>query len=99
MRPSNCARHGVARAEVDHVQRAERDDLRDAGAPDRLQAVGPGREDAADEVVGQLGRRDVERADQEAAGGQRLEGLPARAGGVEDEHLVAELLQALARAP
>ena len=90
-------RHGVARAEVDHVQRPERDDLRQAGAPHRLQAIGAGGEDAADQVVGELGRGGVERADQEAAGGERLEGLPARPGGVEDEHLVAELLQALAR--
>ena len=91
--------HGVARAEVDHVERAERDDLRDAArGPTASSRSGPGREDAADEFVGQLGRRDVEHAGQVAAGRQRLERLPAGAGGVEDEHLVAELLQPLARA-
>ena len=50
-------RDGVARAEVDHVERAERDDLRDARAARRLQPVRAGREHAADQVVAQLGGR------------------------------------------
>src|SRR3712207_8988422 len=58
-----------------------------------LQALWPGAQHAPDEVVGELGRRDVQRAGEVAAGGQRLEGLPACARRVEHEHLVAELLQ------
>ena len=96
--PLELRRHRLARAEVDHVERAERDDLRQAGRARRLEPVGPGREHAADELVGQLGRRHVEHAGEEAARGQRLHRLAAGAGGVEDEHLVAELLEPLARA-
>ena len=60
-------RHRLARAEVDHVERAERDDLRHARRAGRLEPVGPGREHAADELVGELGRRHVEHAGEEAA--------------------------------
>ena len=45
----------------------------------------------------ELGRRQVEHAGEEAAARQRLHRLPAGAGRVEDEHLVAELLEPLAR--
>src|ERR687895_296173 len=90
-------RHGVARAEVDHVERAERHDLRHAGAPGGLEPGRPGRQHAAHEVVAQLGRRDVEHAGQEPAVHERLHGLAAGAGRVEDKHLVALLLERLAR--
>ncbi|HVK02569.1 MAG TPA: hypothetical protein VM490_03790, partial [Armatimonadaceae bacterium] len=62
-----------------------------------LQAVGPGGEHAADQVVAQLGRRRVQDAGEEAALDERLHRLPARARGVEDEHLVTPLLERLAR--
>ena len=39
LRPSNCAGHRLARAEVDHVESAQRDDLRHAGAARRGEAV------------------------------------------------------------
>ena len=55
-------RDGVARAEVDHVERAERDDLRQPARARGLEPVGPGGEHAADQVVAQLGRRHVEHA-------------------------------------
>ena len=90
-------RHRLARAEVDHVERAERDDLRHARRARGLEPVGPRREHAADELVGELGRRRVEHAREEAVLRERLHRLAARAGGVEDEHLVAELLEPLAR--
>ena len=97
LRSSNCGGHRLARAEVDHVERAERDHLRQPELAGRLQPVGAGGEHAADQLVRQLGRRQVEDAGEEAAARERLHRLPARAGGVEDEHLVAELLQPLAR--
>ena len=68
--PANRCGHGVARAEVDHVERAERDDLRQPALPGRLEPLGARREHAADELVGQLGRRHVER---------RRRGSPPRA--------------------
>ena len=89
--------HGVPRAEVDHVERAERDDLRQPERARRLEPVGPGGEHAADELVGELGRRHVEDPGEEAALRERLHRLAAGAGRVEDEHLVAELLEPLAR--
>ena len=59
------------------------------GAPAAVEPVRPGAEHAADELVAQLGRGDVEHAGDEAAGDQRLHRAPAGAGGVEDQHLVA----------
>ncbi len=63
----------------------------------RLEPVRPGREHAADQLVRELGRGHVEDAGEEAAAYERLHRLPAGAGRVEDEHLVAELLEPLAR--
>ena len=71
------------------------------GTPGRaggLQPVGAGREHAADELVGELGRRRVEHAGEEAVADERLHRLAARSGRVEDEHLVPELLEPLPRA-
>ena len=97
LRSSNCGGTVSRGAEVDHVERAEGDDLRQPELAGRLQPVGAGGEHTADQLVRQLGRRQVEDAGEEAAARERLHRLPARAGGVEDEHLVAELLQPLAR--
>ena len=88
-------RDRLARPEVDHVERAQRDDLRDARAPRRREAIGPRAEDAADELVAQLGRRRVEHAGEEAARDQRLHRAPAGAGHVERQHLVAEPVERL----
>ena len=64
-------------------------------APDgRLQPVGPGREDAADQLVGQLGRRQVEHAGDLAVADQPLHRLAADPGRVEDDHLAARALRA-----
>ena len=90
-------RHRLARAEVHHVERAEGDDLRHSHRTRRLQAMRPGREDAADELVRELRRGGVEHAGEVAGACQRLHRLAAGAGRVEHEHLVAELLEALAR--
>ena len=90
-------RQRLARAEVDHVERAERDHLRQSELARRLQPVRPCRQHAADEVVRELGRRQVEDAGEKAAAGQRLHRQTARTGGVEHEHLVPQLLEPLAR--
>ena len=60
-------RHRVHRAEVDHVERAERDDLRDPALPGGLEPLGHGDEHAAGDEVAELRRRHVERAGDEAA--------------------------------
>ena len=73
------------------------DDLGEAEPPGRLEPVRAGGEHAADEVVAQLGGGDVEHAVEEARLHQPLHRAAAGAGGVEHEHLVAALLQRLAR--
>ena len=89
--------HGVARAEVDHVQRTERDDLRHAAPAGGLEPVRSGGQHAADQVVGQLRRRQVEDAGDQPGLDQALHRPAAGAGRVEDEHLVAAALQLLPR--
>ena len=59
--------HALARPEVDHVERAERDDLRQAELARRLEPSRIRGQHAADELVGELRRRHVERAGDEAA--------------------------------
>ena len=88
--------HRLHRAEVDHVEGAERDDLRDPDLACRLQSIRAGGEDASDEVVGELRRRRVEHRRDEAASHQRLHRLPTGPGRVEDEDLVPKLLEPLA---
>ena len=63
-----------------------------------LEPVRAGREDAADQLVGQLGRRQVEHARDLAVADQALHRLAADARGVEDQHLAAPALPELARA-
>ena len=89
--------HRVHRPEVDHVERAEGDDLRDSRLSGGLEPLRDRREHAARDQVAELRRRDVERADREAGLEELLHRAAARAGLVEDEHLVAELLETLAR--
>ena len=85
-----------ARAEVDHVGGADTDDLGDAGAAGGRQAVGAGREDATDLLVGQFGGGDVEYSGNQSVGDQRFHRLAAVAGGVKDQHLETGILQPLA---
>ena len=85
--------HRVRRAEVDHVRGADRDDLRHPAPSGGGQPVGPGREDSADQFVGQLGRGDVQDPGDHALGDQRLHRLSSVARGVEDQHLEAGLFQ------
>ena len=63
-------------------------DLREAGAGDGAEAVGAGGEDAADELVGDLGGGGVDHALEHAAVGEHLQRAAAGAGGVEDERVV-----------
>ena len=62
----------------------------------RLEPLGHGGEHATRDLVAELGRRHVERPDREPRLEQLLHRAAARAGLVEDEHLVAELLEPLA---
>ena len=73
-----------------------RDDLRNAHLGGGGQAVWAGGEDAADQLVGQLGRGDVEHAGDQAVADQRFHRLAAVAGGVKDEHFVAGVFEDLA---
>ena len=56
---------------------------------DRAEAVGAGAEDAADELIGDLGGGGVDHALEHAAVGEALHRPPAGAGGVEDEAVAA----------
>ncbi len=87
VRPAKPFGDGRPRAEVDHVERADAHDLGNSAPAGGLQPVGPGGEDAADQLVGQLGRRQVEHAGDLAVADQTFHRLAADAGGVEDEHL------------
>ncbi len=84
---SELRRHGGERTEVDHVDGADRADVRDAAAGDRPEPVGSGGEHTAHEVVGDLGRGHVEDRGDQAGVDQLLHRLPSRAGRVEDERL------------
>jgi len=86
-------RHRVQRPEVDHVGGADRDHLRRAGLGGGRKSPGPGREDAADQFVGQFGGGDVEHAGNQALADQRLHRLAAGAGAVKHEHLIAGLFE------
>ena len=68
------------------------------GRAGRLEPVRPGREHPADQLVGQLGRRHVEHAGEVAVVERAPPSPGRRSRRVEDEHLVAELLEPLARA-
>ena len=88
-------RHRVQRPEVHHVERADRADVRDARRRrTRPSRCGPADEHAADQLVGDLGRRQVEHRRQQARRGELFQRLPARAGGVEDEAVVARFERA-----
>ena len=79
---------GLGRPEVHHVERAGGADPGEAGAGDGAEPVGAGGEDAADDVVGDLGGGGVDHALEHAAAGEHLQRAAAGAGGVEDERVV-----------
>ena len=89
-------RHGVGGAEVHHVERPQADDLRQADPPGHLQPPRPRGQDTTHEVVGQLGGGEVAHPGQQARLGEFLHGSATRPGGVEDQHLVAEVGQGVA---
>ncbi|GCC42075.1 hypothetical protein chiPu_0026433, partial [Chiloscyllium punctatum] len=80
-------RDGVRRAEVHHVQRADRADIRHAAADDGAETVLGGREHAAHQEVADLGRGEVDHAGELAGLDQLLHRAAADAGGVEHETL------------
>ena len=82
-------------SEVDHVGGADTDHLGDSTTACGGEAIGPGRENATDQFVGQLGGGDVEDPGDQAIVDQRLHRLAPVAGGVEDQHLEAGFLQPL----
>src|SRR5690606_11777889 len=81
--------------EVDHIERADRDDPWDAGRAGGGQPVRPRGEHTANQLVTELGRRDVELPGEQPLPGQRLQRAAADTGHMEDQYLVAELLQLL----
>ena len=87
----------VARAEVHHVERAAGADIGQARADDRAEAVLGRGKDAADQHVGDLGRRQVENAGEQAGIAERLHRAAAGAGGV--EHQAVELALEVRAAP
>ena len=84
-------RHGVERAEIHHVERAARADPRHLRADDGAEAVLAGAQHAAQQVVADLGRREVEHARDQAAVDQLFHRLAAGAGGVEHEAVILPL--------
>ena len=81
-------RHGVGRAEIDHVERADRADIGNARADDRAEAVFGRRKHAAHQQVADFGGRDVDHALELTAIDQLLHRLAADAGRVEHEAVV-----------
>ena len=81
-------RHGGARAEIDHVERADRTHIGQARADRRAEAVRIRRENAADAHVGDFRRRHVDHRGEQARVGKVFHRPPARAGGMEDETVI-----------
>ena len=92
--------HRVGRAEIDHVERADRADIGNARADDRAEAVLGRRQHAAHHHVADFGGRDVDDGRQQAGVDELLHRLAADAGGVEDQALpvVADQLRHLLHA-
>ena len=80
--------HRVPGAEVHHVERAARADVGQRAAREHVEPRRPGREHAAADLVGDLGRRDVDHAGEQPGVGELFHRLAADAGGVEDEAVV-----------
>ena len=85
-------RHGVARTEIDHVERAGRADIGQAGADRRAETVGIGGEHAADDHVGDLGRGEVDESPTSRPRIAKVLHRPAAdAGGVEHQAVIVGL--------
>ncbi len=83
----------IARAEVDHVERADRNHLRNTRLPRGRHAVWTGVEDTADEVIGQFRGGDVENSRKIAPSNQILERSATGSCHMKDDHFVPELLK------
>src|SRR6266436_340160 len=77
--------NGVGRSEIDHVERADRADVRDAGANDGAETILGRREHAAHQQIADFRGRDVDHPRQETGIDQLLHRAAADAGGMEDE--------------
>ena len=88
--------HGLDGAEVHHVERADRHDLRNPRPSCRPESIRPGAEHATYDLVAPLGGRHVHDAGDIAVVDQPLHGATASARRVEDEHVEPGALQALA---
>ena len=88
--------HGLDGAEVHHVERADRHDLRNPRPSCRPEPIRPGAEHATYDLVAPLGGRHVHDAADIAVVDQSLHGATASARRVEDEHFEPGALQALA---
>ena len=84
--------------DIHHVERADGHDLRDAALARRSQSVGPRREEPADELVRQLGRREVEDTHEHPARGRCFESTATAPRRMDDDDFVAVLLQPRSRA-
>ncbi len=87
----------LQRAELHHVQRPQAHHLRDSGPPGRAEPVRARGEDPPAQVVGELAEGEVEDTREDPLAGQGLQGAASGAADVEDQHLVAEFRQPLAR--
>ncbi len=84
-------RHRLRRPEIDHVERADRADIRQPGAGNRAEAILGGGKHSAEQQVADLRRGDVEDARQQAGIGELLHRAAAGAGGVEHQAVVVAL--------
>src|SRR5690242_15625297 len=82
-------RHGLARAKIDHVEGTDRYNLGNARLGSRSQSIWPGGKDAADELVRELRRRNIQHASKNSFANERLHRLPAVARGMKDNDFVA----------
>lgn len=81
--------HSFQSAEVDHIERTEREHERDSCIKDGLEAARSARQDAAHDKIGDFGRRDVENALNQAGLDEFFHGLAASAGGVKHQAIEA----------
>ena len=86
-------RHRIPGTEVDHIQRAYGNHLRDLVADGRFAACGAGSEDAAYHFVAPFRGGEVQHAGEEACVNKRFHCLPACACCVEDKHFVSVFFQ------
>ena len=78
-------RHGVDRAEIDHIERTQGKHIRHAGIEDRLEPRRPARQNPANDHVRNLGRRDVENAPDQPGFNELLHGVSACPRGMENQ--------------